>query len=215
MNYDIRKFLTAAERLAIEQRVKSAESGTSGEIVVMAVASSSHYPAVALSGSGISALTLAIFGMLLLRSENMWLFLVLFALLFVVMHELLKRVHLLRRLFAGRHEMADAVGEAALRTFYARKVNETSQRAGILIYISLFEHSVRVMADTGIDSKTGPQVWKEIVDLVTDGIVRGRQADAILDAVDRCAVLLRRHFPGREPGINELGDAVLIGSRND
>jgi putative membrane protein len=215
MKEDIRKFLTAAERLAIETRVKSAESGASGEIVVMAVPASNHYHAANLAGSGTCALILAIVVMLLLRSENMWLFLPIFAFLFVGAYELFKRILWLNRPFVDRREMAEAVEEASVRAFFHSKVHETRHRAGILIYISLFERSVRVLADTGIDSKAGPQAWQEIVALVTKGIERGAQGEAIIEAVDRCAELLLRHFPGREKGVNELGDAVILGSPED
>ncbi len=212
MKDDVRKFLTAAERLAIETRVKSAESGSSGEIVVMAVSASNHYHAAILAASGTLALILAIGVMLLLGSENLWLFLPIFALLFVVAHELFKRVRRLIRPFVDRREMSEAVEEASIRAFYHGKVHETRHRAGILIYISLFERSVRVLADTGIDSKAGPEAWQEIVALVTKGIERGTQGEAIIEAVDRCSGLLSRHFPGRDERLNELGDAVILGS---
>jgi putative membrane protein len=212
MNDAIRKFLTAAERLEIEKRVKTAESGTSGEIVVMAVGASSHYPSATMAGGATIALLLSITGMYQLRSENMWLFLMLFALMFIAAHELVKRIPLLKRPFAARREMVEEVEEASIKAFYLRKVHETTHRAGIFIYISLFERSVRVLADRGIDAKAGPQAWKEIVDLITNGINAGRQSEAIIEAVDRCAALLRLHFPGSGPGLNELGDVMIIGT---
>jgi putative membrane protein len=211
MKDNVRKFLTAAGRLAIEDRVKSAEAGTSGEIVVMAVSSSSTYPAAALSSSVTISMILAIIASIVLSNDTLWVFLTIFVPLFIVMHELIKRVSLLKRPFVSRRDMAEEVEEAAIKAFYLRKVHETRDRTGILIYISLFEHSVRVFADTGIDSKVGTRVWTEIVDIITDGIRKGHQAEAICSAVDRCGVMLQLHFPKKADDLNELGDAVIIG----
>lgn len=211
MKDKIRKFLTAEERLAIERAVKEAEASTSGEIVVMAVGESSNYPSAILAASGAIALVLAIGGALLYGSENMWLFLVLFALFFIGANEAVKRFPLLKRPFVSRAEIAEEVEEAAIHSFYHRKVHETRDRTGILIYISLYEHSVRVLADSGIDAVVGKQVWQEVVDTITKGIRDGRQGEAIREAVGICGKLLNRHFPRKSDDRNELDDVMIIG----
>ena len=207
----VQKFLTAGERLEIERHVRAAESLSAGQIVVMAVSSSSRYPDGVLAGSGTLAMLIALSATLATGSENMWLFLLLFAILFVVMHEVMKRALFLQRLFVNRREMSGEVEEAAFKAFFHRKVHETSQRTGILIYISLFERSVRVLADSGIDSKVGSSMWQEVVDMITAGIVEGRPAEAICRAVDRCAEILQHHFPSQTDDRNELADAMIIG----
>lgn len=211
MKDKIRKFLTAEERLAIEKAVQEAEASTSGEIVVMAVGESSNYPSAILAASGAIALVLAIGGALLYGSENMWLFLVLFALFFIGANEAVKRFSALKRPFVSRAEIAEEVEEAAIHSFYHRKVHETRDRTGILIYISLYEHSVRVLADSGIDAVVGKQVWQEVVDTITKGIRDGRQGEAIREAVGICGKLLNRHFPRKSDDRNELADSVIIG----
>lgn len=207
----MQKFLTAEERQTIEKAVREAEATTSGEIVVMAVAKSSNYPSAIMATSGAVSLVLAIAGTISLGSENMWLFLTLFALFFIASNEAVKRIPMLKRPFVSRAEIAEEVEEAAIHAFYHRKVHETRDRTGILIYISLFEHSVRVLADTGIDAKVGKQVWQSVVDTITKGICDGRQGEAIREAVEICGQLLSRHFPRKADDTNELSDAVIIG----
>jgi putative membrane protein len=211
MKDNMQKFLTAPDRLAIEKAVREAEAATSGEIVVMAVAESSNYPSAILAASGAIALVLALVGALLLRNENLWLFLALFALFFIVAHEIVKRMPLLKRPFVSRREIAEEVEEAAIHSFYHRKVHETRDRTGILIYISLYEHSVRVLADAGIDAKVGKQRWQGVVDTITKGIRDGRQGEAIREAVGICGKLLSQHFPRRSDDRNELDDVMIIG----
>jgi putative membrane protein len=211
MKDNIQKFLTASERLTIEKTVKQAEATTSGEIVVMAVWSSSNYPAAIMATSGAISLMLAIGGTLLLRNENMWMFLALFALCFIVAHEAVKRIPALKRPFVNRKEIAEEVEEAAIRAFYLRKVHETRDRTGILIYISLFEHCVRVLADSGIDAKVGKHAWEEVVATIIKGIGEKRQGAAICKAVEQCGKLLSQHFPRRSDDRNELDDVMIIG----
>ena len=210
MKDNMQKFLTAPDRLAIEKAVREAEAATSGEIVVMAVAESSNYPSAILAASGAIALVLALAGALSLRNENLWVFLALFALFFIVAHEIVKRIPLLKRPFVSRREIAEEVEEAAIHSFYHRKVHETRDRTGILIYISLYEHSVRVLADAGIDAKVGKQTWQGVVDTITKGIRDRRQGEAIREAVGICGKLLSQHFPRKSDDRNELSDAVII-----
>jgi len=211
MKEKIQKFLTEEERRRIEQKVREAEASTSGEIVVMAVGESSSYPSAIMATSGAISLVLALVSALVYGSENMWLFLILFALFFIVANEAVKRFPLLKRPFVSHEEIAEEVEEAAIHSFYHRKVHETRDRTGILIYISLFEHSVRVLADTGIDAVVGKQTWQGVVDTITKGIREKRQGEAIASAVEQCGKLLSRNFPRKSDDTNELDDAVIIG----
>jgi putative membrane protein len=211
MKEKIQKFLTDAERRQIEQKVREAEASTSGEIVVMAVGESSNYPSAIMAASGVISLVLAVGGSVAYGSENMWLFLVLFALFFIGANEAVRRIPALKRPFVSRAEIAEEVEAAAIHSFYHRKVHETRDRTGILIYISLYEHSVRVLADTGIDAKVGKQVWKGVVDTVTKGIREGQPGEGICSAVEQCGKLLSQHFPRKSDDLNELGDSMIIG----
>jgi putative membrane protein len=211
MKEKIQKFLTDAERNQIEKKVRDAEASTSGEIVVIAVGESSNYPSAIMAASGAIALVLAVGGSLVYGSENMWLFLVLFALFFIGANEAVKRFPALKRPFVSRAEISEEVEEAAIHSFYHRKVHETRDRTGILIYISLYEHSVRVLADTGIDAKVGKQVWKGVVDTITKGIRDGQPGEGICSAVEQCGKLLSQHFPRKSDDRNELEDAMIIG----
>jgi putative membrane protein len=207
----IENFLTAEERLVIESKVREAEASTSGEIVVVAVGQSSAYPSAAMVSGGAFALLSGVAVMLLLQSDNMWLFLALYAVFFVVAHALVSRFPDVKRPFVSRREIAEEVEEAAIRVFYHRRVHETRDRTGILIYISLFEHTVRVLADTGINARVGQQTWQGVVDTIIKGIRNGQQGESICSAVEECGRLLGDYFPRRPDDRNELDDAMIVG----
>ena len=205
------KFLASAERLQIEARIAEAEKRTSGEIVVMVVPSSYHYPLASMIGSTLLAVLFGIAVALLFEKESMWFFLEVFALSFIVFHEVIKRTPLLKRLFVTASDMKEEVEEAAINSFYHKDINQTVDHTGILIYISLFEHNVRVVADKGINAKVDRELWQEIVGIIIRGIKSKGQATAIGAAVDRCAEILAAHFPLKSDDRNELGNEVIIG----
>ncbi len=205
------KFLTAAERLQIEARIAEAEKRTSGEIVVMVVPSSYHYPLASMLGSSFLAILLGIAVALLFGQDSMWFFLSVFGISFMVLHEIIKRVNIIKRVFVTASDMKWEVEEAAIQSFYHRKINHTLDHTGILIYISLFERKVRVVADQGISAKVAKEVLQDIVNIIVHGIGGKEHGNAIAEAVDRCGEILARHFPVKPTNQNELGNEVIIG----
>jgi putative membrane protein len=209
------KFLSSSERLQIEERVAAAEKRTSGEIVVMVVPSSYHYPLASMLGSLLTAMIISIavtfYVERFVGKEGMWFFPALFSLTFILLHELIKRTPSLKRFFVTRSDMKEEVEEAAIQSFYYRDLNQTVDHTGILIYISLFEHNVRVIADRGINDKVNKDVWQEIVTIIVGGIKAKTQAAAIAAAVDRCAEILSTQFPLKAGDLNELSNEVIIG----
>ena len=94
-----KRFLSNAERDRISDAVKEAEKMTSGEIVPMVVSSSYDYPMANIIGGISLSLPLSLIlspiigGLFWIGSRDMWLFLGLFAVLFIIFHEIVKRTH--------------------------------------------------------------------------------------------------------------------------
>ena len=211
MSDSAEKFLTATERRQIEARIAEAKKHTSGEIVVMVVPSSYHYPLATMLGSLLLAILLGIAATFLSRNESIWFFLPVFGVSFMLFHELIKRIDIIKRVFVTASDMKGEVDEAAIQSFYHRKINHTVAHTGILIYISLFEHKVRVIADKGINEKVPQDLWQEIVNIIIRGISGKKHGNAIAAAIDRCGEILSSHFPAKLEDRNELGNEVIIG----
>lgn len=207
----VTRFLSAEQRIEIERRVRAAEARSSGEIVVMVVPSSSRYPAAAIASAVAFGIPLAVLASVVWGRQGMWEFLLLFSMIFIVIGEVSKRTFFLKRLFVTRRERFEEVEEAAVRAFHERKIHQTGGRNGILIFISLFERSVRILADSGIHARVRHGAWQEIADMITEGIHNGRQSEAVCGAVDRCSALLEEHFPAKPGDRNELSDAMIVG----
>lgn len=208
-------FLTESDRERIREAVKEAETKTSGEIVPMVVSSSYHYPVSDILGAAAVSfplsvvLTYMICSMLWMGDQNMWLFIGLFSVFFLLSHVLIKQIPSLKRLFVSKREIEEEVEEAAVTAFFREGLYRTRDETGILLFISVFERKVWVLADRGIDTKVGHDAWVDIVSHIIEGIRKKRQADAICEAVAMVGDLLSRHFPIKDDDTNELKNLIV------
>lgn len=92
--------------------------------------------------------------------------------------------------------LVGAVYQRAVETFLEHGLFDTDERTGILLFVSLSEHRIEVLADQGIDARVDAQAWSD----VTDHIRRG---------IERCGRVLEEHgLAGGPDGDNELADRL-------
>lgn len=210
----VKKFLSDAERAKIVASVNRAEKQSIGEIVPMIVSSSGGYPLSGVIGGLALSVPLALLGayfaapLARFTMSDMWVFLGIETLLFALGYLLVNNVPWLKRLFTPEGEMAEQVRTAAIAGFYLNGLYRTKHETGVLIYISIFERTVWVLGDRGINEKVGREMWSGLVDMITDGIKNRRQAEAICGAVDRAGEILRKHFPITPDDTDELPNLI-------
>jgi len=210
-----KKFLSEADREKIRGAVEKAEGQTSGEIVPMVVSCSYHYPMANVIGAiamafPLSILLTPIVGELFwIGSMNMWLFIGILTVTFTGFHEMVKHVPWLKRVFISKKEIEEEVREAALTSFFKEELYRTRDETGILIFISVFERKVWVLADRGINAKVSEGHWEGIVSQIVDGIKNRRQCVAICEAVTKVGDLLKGHFPIKPDDTDELKNLIV------
>ena len=210
-----RKFLSDEERRKVEATVREAEKNTSGEIVPMVVSASYHYPMADVVGAVAFALPLSLLLTYLIGigfwigGQNLWLFLGVFAALFAVLHTLVKHWPRLKRIFISGREIDEEVEEAAITAFYREGLHRTRDETGVLVFISVFEHRVWILADRGINARVKEGQWEEPVGMIVDGIKQHRPADAICEAISRIGDILSEHFPVKPDDTNELNNLIV------
>ncbi len=203
---------------AVEAAVKEAEQLTSGEIVPFIVKKSSTYPVATWRGGAIFGLvglmTVLLLGQFYAGWSLGWLFTVggtgSAALVLSALGVLLVRsLPAVERFFAGSSSMTRAVRDRSMRAFVEEEVFDTRERTGILIFVSLFEHRVEVVGDSGINARVEPDDWVHVVEDILKGIRDGEMADGLVSAVQRCGSLLEeKGVEIREDDSNELSDSV-------
>ncbi|MBN2403569.1 MAG: TPM domain-containing protein [Spirochaetes bacterium] len=203
------KFLSESDKKKIQNAVKEIEKITSGEIVPMVVSSSYSYPVSNYIGGFIFAFIIALLCVFILEDENLWLFLSIFMPAFIVMYVLIKYSMTVKKLFISDKEINEEVEEAAITQFFKHQLYKTKDQTGILLYISVFEKKVWILADHGINSKVEPNAWEKIVDLIVKGIKTKRQGEAIPEAIRKIGEMLCEHFPCKDDDTDELKNLII------
>lgn len=211
---------TEQDKQRITEAVQKAEARTSGEIVPYYVEQSDDYEEAPWRAGGLSmAAALAVFfGFYQFTGPEFWLPFTLNEIVLITLGTgavgmvLARFIPLLRRFFAGAGLVQRRTSARALEAFIEQEVFQTRDRSGVLIFMSMMEHRVHVIGDSGINAAVNPEDWKEVVSLVVHGMKSGKPADGLVHAIERVGELLeKRGVERRNDDANELGDGVVIG----
>lgn len=96
--------------------------------------------------------------------------------------------------------------QRAMELFSEKKVWDTEENTGILIYVQLTDRKIELLADRGIYKKIGQGTLDEICEQMQIGFRDGNYLESILTCVERFTQLLQKHFPPGKHNPNELSD---------
>jgi putative membrane protein len=214
----IQKFFSSDDLDRIQAAVREAEQKSSGEIVPYFVERSDNYEEALWRAAGFSVL-IALFSFFFVdRFTDLWFPVGVGELSLVTMlagsltAALTHLIGPLKRFFAGRDLIDRRVQQRATEAFVSEEVFKTRERTGIMIFLSLFEHEVVVLGDSGINAKVQKQEWDTIVDLVVKGIKSGNPTQGLIHGIRACGDLLeRKGVERRSDDRDELSDRMRIG----
>ena len=79
----------------------------------------------------------------------------------------------------------------------------------MLIFVSVFERRVWILADRGINAKVAQGHWDGPVRAIVEGIRQRRQGEAICQAVAAVGDVLAAHFPIKPDDRDELRNLIV------
>jgi putative membrane protein len=115
----------------------------------------------------------------------------------------------LKRRFITDERIAEAVQLRSLAAFTGQGLHHTRAETGTLIFVSLLEHRVIVLADRGISEKVAAGTWEEIVAIITHALKSGRACEGFCKAIERCGEILASHFPRAADDRDELANKLV------
>jgi putative membrane protein len=189
---------------AVEAAVRAAEVGTSGEIVPVLVERSDDYGELRLGLGALVAFAAGALGAWLVPEHVHWIVPTQIG-VFALAAWALGWRPLLGRILPARIGAARAERAAEL-AFLEAGVAETRERTGILIYVSLLEHRVVVIADRGVNALVPEGTWDGVVALVIAGIRAHRAEEGLVEGIRRCGEILAARLPPRADDADELAN---------
>lgn len=203
------RWLTPALRERVAATIREIEAGTGAEIVVTVRASAGYYRAADyLFGAlcSLAALLAYVFLPVTFPDDVAALLIVL---AFGVGAAFAANVPPLRRVLVRRRRRDAEVTRAARACFVEQGIGRTRERTGLLVFVSLFERRVEVVADVGIPVARMGDPWR-------DGLARLDAAarsgpEPFLAALRAQGELVATWVPRRADDVNELPDEVVAG----
>ena len=194
------------ERIA--EAIRRIETVTSGEIFCVLARSSGSYRAYPLALAFLLALLVPLPLLYLTFTSAIAIYstqlgaALLFALLFT--HRALRFRIVPKRV---KHDRAHA---EAQRLFAAHGLHQTQNRTGVLIFVSLAERYVEIVADAGISEKVPQQVWDDAVAALLTAIKRDELGNGFIEAIGICGKVLAEHFPPGAANKDELPNRIVL-----
>ena len=105
--------------------------------------------------------------------------------------------------------MQAEVESRAAEVFQKFRIRKTKGSTGILIYVSLYEHMVRILGDDAISKKLKQEDWQSICDIIINGCKNKQMTQGMIDGIAKAGEMLGEHFPIQEGDVDELANDLI------
>jgi len=104
----------------------------------------------------------------------------------------------------------DRCEKIALAQFYKLGINKTKNHKAILLFVSLNERYIRVVADENIKQKIDDNFWKSIVKEFISFAKEEQIDKGLIHIVKKCGEVLEGNFSKTARKENELSDEIVV-----
>lgn len=102
--------------------------------------------------------------------------------------------------------------ERAATCFDELGMGATELKNGVLIYLSLKEHSFAIIGDKGINEKVPEGFWDSTRDLMMNHFKKSELIEGICAGIEHAGEQLKLHFPLAHNDKNELNNDISFGN---
>lgn len=201
-------FLSEADKQRIAEAVREAEMKTSGELVTVIARAADAYLYIPILWASLAALTLPAIMWLLPVDLQFPLLYSLQLATFLGLALLFRWTPLKMRLIPKAVKRRRA-GRLAWEQFFAQNLHLTRERTGVLLFVSVAERYVEILADKGINDEVKQGAWDDIVADFIKRVKAKQITEGFVSAVSACGELLAERFPRPEGDIDELPNRLI------
>jgi putative membrane protein len=200
--------LTDSEKQQLREAIHRAEAKTHGEIVTVIARASGNYFYYPTLWAAVLAILSPVLLLALPGSLGPLGIVELQLLVFVLLAIGLRWAPIKRRL-VPRDQQRQYCARRAREQFLAQNLHTTRDRTGVLLFVSVFEQHVELLADAGIHARVPEGAWDVLIRQFTARIRNGQIGDGFVEAVNAIGTHLTTHFPADGTNPNELPDHLV------
>lgn len=115
----------------------------------------------------------------------------------------------LQRLLVPRSKLVESARAAAIVDFYERGITRTRGRTGVLVFVSIFERSIVVVPDVGIDENALGEAYRSAKTKLGDVLLGSLETTPFEEALRTLGSVLADALPRAHDDENELSDEVV------
>lgn len=119
----------------------------------------------------------------------------------------------IKKMLLSRNEIEEEVIETAMSYFITQQVYDTAHRSGVLLFVSLFEKQIHIIADKMITQKFPNDYWDKLVQVFVQTIKgendnknsprNERIEKAFLKVLELCGQEMIKNFPKQQDDTNK------------
>jgi|SRR5690554_2231805 len=104
----------------------------------------------------------------------------------------------------------DVLDRAAF-LFDKLNMHKTKLRTGVLFYLSVDDHKLAILGDSGINAKVPKNFWHDIRDHLIKEFRNDNYAGGLSEGIIMAGEQLKAHFPYQSDDVNELSNEISYG----
>jgi putative membrane protein len=201
-------FLTDHDRQKITSAIAETERRTSGELVAVVAQTADDYRYVPLLWPALAALLLPAILLTVGPGMSAWTLYLAQAATFIVL-ALLAHLPPVRMSLVPDSMKRRRASRLAREQFFEQGLHLTQGRTGVLIFVSVAEHYVEIIADEGINALVPPGTWDKAVADFVERVRAGRIAEGFVAAIEVVGTRLAEHFPSAVNDRDELPNRLI------
>ena len=192
----------------IEKAIFEVEKKTSSELIAVVTEKSGEYLYISLLLTSLASLLIP-FGLLFfapdMEAKSIYEAQLLGFMLFMVLFNVPKVLFYL----LPKSVFVKAAKFKAYETFRILGLQKTRNYQAVMIFVSLYEQYIEIIADSAISAKIDNALWQSTIDAFVEKVKNEAFEEGYLQAINEVGALLVHHFPIEKEDKNELSNGLI------
>lgn len=192
----------------IQKAIFETEKKTSSELVAVVTQKSGHYLYISLLITSLASL-LVPFGFLFFAPDTEAKSIYEIQLLSFMLLLLILNIPNVLYVLLPKTVLIKAAKLKAFETFRILGLQKTSNYQAVMIFVSLYEKYIEIVADSAISAKIDNALWQSTIDTFLKNVQNDKLEEGYIQAISEIGAILVEYFPIEKHDKNELSDGLI------